>query len=129
MTAIVLNQQIESMDKKVVRNKRTFLYLLPFVAVGMAYILGFKAFLIPILVASFIVSVVFDLALSGKDKETHGGTNFLKDVEANKEFEINDAKRHLKAVNAVIYRIDSKNHTIQFYVNEKKYSMLIKPKS
>lgn len=129
MAAIVLNQQIESMDKKEVRNKKPFLYLLPFIAVGIAFSLGFKSIIIPIFVAFFIISVVFDLAISGKGSESYGDSNFLKNVEDQKEFDINAAKKLLKAHNAVIYRIDSKNHTIQFFINDQKYTMRIKPKS
>lgn len=129
MTAIILNQQIGTMEKKTLNIKKVFFYSLPFVASFYAYSMGYDFLAIPVFVALFILGIVFQLAITGKDTEDETGVKaFLKCLDNEKAFEMNEAKKLLKRYNAVIYRVDSRNHTIQFFINDKKYTMFIKPK-
>lgn len=130
MTAIsVLNQQIGTMEKKVLNGKKVFFYLLPVLAAAAAYSFGFESFALPILVVMFLVCISFDLGLSGKDTEdTNGVKAFVKSLADEKVFEIGEAKKLLKKYNAVIYRVDTRKHTIQFFLNDVKYTIHIKPK-
>lgn len=130
MTAIsVLNQQIGTMEKKVLDRKKVFFYLLPFVAAAAAYSLGFESVALPLFVVFFFVCIAFELAISGKDSEdTNGEKAFVKSLADQKAFEMGEAKKLLKKYNAVIYRVDTRNHTIQFFLKDVKYTMYIKPK-
>lgn len=130
MTAIILNQQIGTMEKKALNFKKVFFYSLPFLASSYAYSVGYDFLVIPVFVAMFILGVVFQLAIIGKDTEDETGEKaFIQSLENEKVFEMTEAKKLLKRYNAVIYRVDSRNHKIQFFINEKKYTMFIKPKA
>lgn len=130
MTAIsVLNQQIGTMEKKVLNLKKVFFYLPPFLAVAAAYSLGYESVALQVFVVFFLVCIAFDLAISGKNTEdTNGEKAFMQSLADQKVFEIGEAKKLLKKYNAVIYRVDTKSHTLQFFLNDVKYTMYIKPK-
>lgn len=117
------------MEKKALNFKKVFFCLLPFLSAFYVYSIGYDFLVIPVFVALFILSVVFQLAITGKSTEDETGVKaFIDSLENGKVFEMSDAKKLLKRYNAVIYRVDGRNHNIQFFINEKKYTMFIKPK-
>jgi hypothetical protein len=129
MTAIVLNQQIETMEKKGFNLTKVLFYSLPFVAAAAAYSFGFEAYAMPVFIALLFLCIAVGLGLSGKNTDNYGEKAFLRNVEGKMAFDIEEARILLKTHKASIYRIDSRSHTIQFYIGQQKYTMHIKPKS
>lgn len=129
MTALVLNQQIETMEKKGLNLTKVLFYSLPFVAAAAAYSLGFESYAMPVFVALLFLCIAIGLGISGKDTDNHGVKTFLKNVEEKKTFDIEEARILIKLHKATIYRIDTRTHTIQFYIGQQKYTMHIKPKN
>lgn len=128
MTAIVLNQQIETMEKKGLNLTKVLFYSLPFVAAAAAYSFGFESYAMPVFVALLFLCIAIGMGISGKDTDNHGVKTFLRNVEEKKAFDVEEARILLRLHKASIYRIDSRSHTIQFYIGQQKYTMHIKPK-
>lgn len=127
MTVLVLNQQIRQMEKKFLRWRVVFFCLLPFIAVGVISLLGYSGLEFPVFVLTGFISAIGFNSFSGKAKPDKD-KEFFQSLEQKKTFDMREAKTLLSHYKAVIYRIDSKTHTIQFFIDKKKYTMYIKNK-